>query len=69
MLNLTIKFNAFHIRVCDAEVCFQLDREEALEFYMSPVALVGGINKGVLGWLWKRFEQVSSWCTLELVLH
>ncbi len=41
------------------EVHFQLGREDALRFYMSPVVLVGRVNKGGLGWscglLW-------SWC-------
>ncbi len=50
------------------EVCFQLGREDALSFYTMPVVLVGRVNKGGLGWLWRRFEQVS-WSTLELVLH
>ncbi len=32
------------------EVCFQLGREDALRFYTSQVVLVGGVNKGGLGW-------------------
>jgi hypothetical protein len=50
------------------EVRFQLGREDALRFYTLPVVLVGGVNKGGLGWSWRRFEQVS-WSTLELVLR
>ncbi len=49
------------------EVHFQLGREDALRFYTLPVVLVGRVNKGGLGWSWRRFEQVS-WSTLELVL-
>jgi hypothetical protein len=49
------------------KICFQLGKEEAMRFYTSPVILVGGINKGGLGWLQHRFEQVS-WTTLEGVL-
>ncbi len=51
------------------EVRFQLGREDALRFYMFLVVLVGGVNKRGLGWLRRRFQQVS-WSTLELVqLH
>ncbi len=49
------------------EVRFQLGREDALRFYMLLVVLVGRVNKGGLGWLRRRFQQVS-WSTLELVL-
>ena len=48
------------------EVGFQLGKEEAMRFYASPMVLVGGIKRG-LGWLQKRFDQVS-WSPLELVL-
>ncbi len=33
------------------KIHFQLGKKEAMSFYTSPVALVGGINKGGLGWL------------------
>ncbi len=49
------------------EVRFQLGKEDALKFYTLPVLLVGGVNKGGLGWWRRRFKQVS-WSTLELVL-
>ncbi len=49
------------------EVHYQLGREDALRFYTLLVVLVGGLNKGELGWSRRRFEQVS-WSTLELVL-
>ncbi len=38
------------------EVRFQCGREDALRFYTLPVVLVGGVNKGGLGWLQRRFE-------------
>jgi hypothetical protein len=50
------------------EVCFHLGREDTLKFYMLSAVLVGGVNKGGVGWSRRRFEQVS-WSTLELVLH
>ncbi len=51
-----------------SKVCFQLGREDTMRFYTLPVALVGGIYNGGLGWLWRRFEQ-DSWSTLDQVLH
>jgi hypothetical protein len=49
-------------------VCFLLGTEEARRFYTSPVALVGGINKGGLSWSEKRFNQVA-WTKLDGALH
>ena len=45
-------------------VRFLLGTEEARRFYTSPVALVGGINKGGLGWSEERFNQVA-WTKLD----
>ena len=41
------------------EVHFQLGREEAMRFYTFPMVMVGGINKGGLGWSRRRFKQVA----------
>ncbi len=49
------------------KICFQLGREDAIRFYTLPVVLVGEAKNGGLGWLRRRFKQVS-WSTLELVL-
>ncbi len=49
-------------------VRFLLGTEEARRFYTSPVALVGGINKGGLGWSEERFNQVA-WTELDGALR
>ncbi len=49
-------------------VRFLLGTEESRRFYTSPVALVGGINKGGLGWLEERFNQVA-WTELDGALR
>ena len=49
-------------------VHFLLGTEEARRFYTSPVTLIGGINKGGLGWSEERFNQVA-WTELNGALH
>ena len=46
-------------------VCFLLETKEAKRFYTSPVELVGGINKGDLGWLEECFKQEVGWPELD----
>ena len=45
-------------------VCFLLGTMEAKRFYTLPVDLVGGINKGGLGWLEENFKQIA-WPELD----
>ena len=45
-----------------------LGTEETRRFYTLPVVLVGGINKGGLGWLEEHFNQVA-WTELDGALH
>ena len=45
-------------------VHFLLGTEEARRFYTLPVTLIGRINKGGLGWLEERFNQVA-WTALD----
>ena len=49
-------------------VCFLLGTKEARRFYTSPVTLIGGINKGGLGWSEECFNQVA-WTELNGALH
>jgi hypothetical protein len=48
-------------------VRYLLGAEEARRFYTSPVVLVGGVNKGGLGWEEERFNQVA-WTELYRAL-
>ncbi len=49
-------------------VRFLLGTKEARRFCTSPVTLIGGINKGGLGWSEERFNQVA-WTELNGALH
>ncbi len=48
-------------------VRYLLGAEEARRFYTSPVVIVGGVNKGGLGWEVERFDQVA-WADLDRAL-
>ena len=47
---------------------YLLGAKEARRFYTSPVVLVQGVNKGGLGWMEKRFDQVA-WADLDRALR
>jgi hypothetical protein len=51
-----------------AEVRNCLGKEEAIKFYTKPTLISGGTNKGGLGWLQERFNQVS-WSSLDASIH
>ncbi len=46
---------------------YLLGAEEARRFYTLAVVLVRGVNKGGLGWLGERFDQVA-WTDLDRAL-
>ena len=48
-------------------VRYLLGAEEARRFYISPVVLVRGVNKGGLGWSEEHFNQVA-WADLDRAL-
>jgi hypothetical protein len=48
-----------------AEVHYCFGKEEANRFYTQPKLISSGTNKGGLGWLHERFDQVS-WSSLDV---
>jgi hypothetical protein len=49
-------------------VHYLLGAKEARRFYTSLVVLIRGVNKGGLGWMEERFNQVA-WADLDRALH
>jgi hypothetical protein len=49
------------------EVCLQLGKEEAEQFYTEPCNIINGVNRGGLGWSSQQFHAVA-WTTIESAL-
>jgi hypothetical protein len=50
-----------------SDVCLQLEKEEAEQFYTKSCNIINGVNRGGLGWSSQRFHAVA-WTAIESAL-